>query len=243
MIYPHVVKATFIDRPNRFIAHVRIDGAADGAVETVHVKNTGRCRELLIPGVKVILSDGWTDEERLNPDMPHTRKTRYDLITVYKENLGWINIDSQVPNKVVMEWLQSNSPSRNALFSNPIIKPEYTYGDSRVDFYVKDGDRNILIEVKGCTLEVDGVGYFPDAPTTRGVKHLNELAGAIDSGYETYILYVIAMPGITKVLPNGKTDPSYEVHYKKATQKGVKTLYMTCDITPNEIRYIDVNLF
>ena len=143
MKYEHITYGKFDSRPNRFIARVLVDGR----LETVHVKNTGRCRELLFPGVDVIL------EVSDNPK----RKTKYDLIGVYKENSGWVNIDSQAPNKVVMEWLEQQEYT--------YIKPEYTYGDSRIDFYMEKGEEKFLMEVKGCTLEVDGIGYFPDAPT------------------------------------------------------------------------------
>ena len=226
MQYKNTVQATFIDRPNRFIANVHVDGTDSGIIETVHVKNTGRCKELLIPGSSVILSDEWSNGNT-------TRKTRYDLISVYKESLGWINIDSQVPNKVVHEWLLGDN---NHIFNNiNIIQPEYTYGDSRVDFYLENDGKKNLIEVKGCTLEIDGVGYFPDAPTTRGVKHLKELTGALNAGYETYIAFVIAMPGITKVEPNKTTDPSFAKAYYDAISAGVKVLYFICDVTKNGI--------
>lgn len=226
MQYLNTIQGTFIDRPNRFIAHVHIDGTPSDQVETVHVKNTGRCKELLIPGAKVILVDEWANGKT-------TRKTQYDLITVYKESLGWINIDSQVPNKVVMEWLQSDGES----VFGPItkVKPEYTFGESRVDYYLETTDRKVLIEVKGCTLEVDGVGYFPDAPTTRGVKHLNELKGALAKGYDSYIAFVIAMPGINRVEPNSQTDMDFTNAYKDAISAGVKVLYFLCDVTENGI--------
>ena len=154
MKYSNVVEARFINRPNRFIAHVELDGQ----IETVHVKNTGRCKELLLPGAKVILerSDNLT------------RKTRYDLIAVYKEPIGLINMDSQAPNKVVKEWLEGQDFD--------YVKPEYTYGKSRIDFYMEKQGKRYLMEVKGCTLEKEGIGYYPDAPTERGIKHLHELA-------------------------------------------------------------------
>ena len=161
MKYTHIINGTFIDRPNRFIAHVSIGGT----LETVHVKNTGRCQELLLPGVPVRLE---------KPDNPN-RKTKYDLVAVYKESLGWVNIDSQAPNKVVKEWLRAKDFD--------VVWPEYRYGDSRIDFYMKKGGQEYLMEVKGCTLEREGVGYFPDAPTKRGVKHLRELAQASRLGY------------------------------------------------------------
>lgn len=219
MNYTNTIEGIFIDRPNRFIAHVNINGI----VETVHVKNTGRCKELLCPGVRVIL------EISNNPN----RKTKYDLITVYKKGLGWINIDSQVPNTVVREWLQSG----NSIFNDiNYLKPEYTYGKSRVDFYLECEDRKVLIEVKGCTLEIDKAGFFPDAPTSRGVKHLRELSQAIQSGYETYIAFVIAMPEITKVYPNGVTDPAFEKAFYEAKAAGVKILYLPCTVRPDSIQ-------
>lgn len=159
MKYDKIVEAIFIERPNRFIARVKIDGAEE--VELVHVKNTGRCRELLLPGAEVILEDCIEK----NPN----RKTRYDLIAV-KKNGMWVNIDSQAPNKVVKEWLIKQGYD--------CIKPEYAFGNSRMDLYMEKGKQKYLMEVKGCTLEIDGVGYFPDAPTERGVKHLRELAAA-----------------------------------------------------------------
>ena len=218
MKYKNTILAKFIDRPNRFIAHVDIDGN----IETVHVKNTGRCRELLLPDADVILAVS---------DNP-SRKTKYDLISVYKNHIGWINIDSQAPNVVVKEWLER----RPELFKNiTLLRPEYTYGNSRVDFYLECGERKIFIEVKGCTLEIDKVGYFPDAPTQRGVKHLYELAGAVKDGYECYIAFVIAINGITKVLPNVETHPEFGVALDEAEKAGVKILYLPCEIKPDEL--------
>ena len=160
MKYREIADGIFVDRPNRFIAHVEVNGA----VETVHVKNTGRCKELLLPGTAVRL------EVSDNPK----RKTKYDLVAVHKQGLGWVNMDSQAPNKVVGEWLAKQGYD--------YIKPEFTYGKSRIDFYMEKGEQKYLLEVKGCTLEVDGIGYFPDAPTERGVKHLHELAQAQQAG-------------------------------------------------------------
>ena len=218
MKYESTISAKFIDRPNRFIAHVDIDGKT----ETVHVKNTGRCKELLLPGVDVTLAV---------PDNP-LRKTKFDLISVYKNQIGWINIDSQAPNVVVKEWLES----KPELFKDiSLLRTEYTYGKSRVDFYLECGERKILIEVKGCTLEIDKVGYFPDAPTERGVKHLRELAGAVKEGYECYIAFVIAMNGITRVLPNTQTHPEFGVALKEAQKAGVKILYLPCEVKPDEL--------
>lgn len=211
MKYRTIKTGIFEDRPNRFIAHVWIDGN----LETVHVKNTGRCKELLLPGATVILEDC----DNTN------RKTRYDLIAVYKEGLGLINMDSQAPNKVVAEWLETQNYD--------YIKPEYTYGKSRVDFYMEKNSEKYLMEVKGCTLEIDGIGYFPDAPTERGVKHLRELAEAAKQGYHCYIAFVIQMPGITTVLPNEATHPEFKVAFEEAVAAGVKVLYLQCEISEN----------
>lgn len=225
MKYKNITHAKFIDRQKRFIAYVELDGK----VETVHVKNTGRCKELLLPGSDVIL------EKTDNP----ARKTQYDLVAVYKNGLGWVNIDSQAPNQVVKEWL-NNSPE---LFENiTLLKPEYTYGKFRVDFYLECASRKIFIEVKGCTLEIDGIGYFPDAPTERGVKHLHELTEAAGKGYECYIAFVIAMPGVRKVLPNVKTHPEFGTALAAAMEAGVKVIYLPCNVLPDELSIADVVL-
>lgn len=219
MKYTNQYPAIFISRPNRFIATVDIEGT----IETVHVKNTGRCRELLIPGVKVML------EKSNNPD----RKTKYDLVMVYKENLGWVNIDSQMPNALVREWLESEPEEFSGL---TLIKPEYTYGDSRVDFYLERGNEKILIEVKGVTLEIDGIGYFPDAPTERGVKHIRELIKARREGYEAYIAFVIQMNGIKEVRANMNTHMEFGVALEEAQKAGVKVLMLECNVSENEIK-------
>lgn len=223
--YNNISHAKFIERINRFIAYVELDGK----VETVHVKNTGRCKELLLPGSHVIL---------VKSDNP-ARKTKYDLAAVYKKGLGWVNIDSQAPNQVMKEWLES-SP---ALFENiTLLKPEYKYGKFRVDFYLECDSRKILIEVKGCTLEIDGIGYFPDAPTERGVRHLYELAEAAGKGYECYIAFVIAMPGVRKVLPNIITHPAFGTALEAAVAAGVKVLYLPCKVLPDELSIIDMEI-
>ena len=219
MKYTNQYPAIFISRPNRFIATVDIEGT----IETVHVKNTGRCRELLIPGVKVML------EKSNNPD----RKTKYDLVMVYKENLGWVNIDSQMPNALVREWLESEPEEFSGL---SLIKPEYTYGDSRVYFYLERGDEKILIEVKGVTLEIDGIGHFPDAPTERGVKHIRELIKARREGYEAYIAFVIQMNGIKEVRANMNTHREFGVALEEAQKAGVKVLMLECNVSENEIK-------
>ena len=225
MVYQNIVAGRFVDRPNRFIAHVEINGV----VETVHVKNTGRCRELLLPGVRVIL------EVAANPD----RKTKYDLIAVYKQGFGLINMDSQAPNKVVAEWLAGQGYD--------VIKPEYKYGSSRIDFYMEkfrldDGGQEVseryLMEVKGCTLEIDGIGYFPDAPTERGIKHLKELAGAAGQGYHCIMAYVIQMEGINEVRPNITTHPAYGKAVEEALAAWVKVLFLCTAVRENELRIV-----
>ena len=217
MKYQHIVKGIFVDRPNRFIAHVLIDNKE----ETVHVKNTGRCKELLLPGVNVVL------EECRNP----LRKTKYDLIAVYKEGFGLINMDSQAPNKVAYEWLLTQNYD--------FIKPEYSFGNSRVDFYMERGNQKYLLEVKGCTLEINGIGYFPDAPTERGVKHLRELAAAVKIGYSCFIAFVIQMKGITEVLPNIKTHAEFGKALEAAVKAGVKVLFLQCDVKEDELVVIN----
>ncbi|MCQ2520348.1 MAG: DNA/RNA nuclease SfsA [Lachnospiraceae bacterium] len=213
MKYKNIVEATFLDRPNRFIAHVLVDGVK----ETVHVKNTGRCREILLPGSRVIL------EKSDNPE----RKTKYDLVTALKEPVGWINIDSQAPNKIAHEWLER--------FEYDYIKPEYTYGKSRIDFYMEKDGEKYLMEVKGCTLERDMKGYFPDAPTERGVKHIYELMGAAREGYHAMLVFVIQMDGITEVFPNGDTDPAFEEAFYEAEKNGVEIVFIPCKVTKNEV--------
>lgn len=244
MKYGETCCGIFLKRPNRFIAQVLIDDEET----TVHVKNTGRCKELLVPGATVIL------ERAENPN----RKTSYDLIAVYKGSAPvpadgeeaasgsagvfspgsgeegtsgsfdfLINMDSQAPNKVVGEWLAGQGFD--------LVKPEYTYGKSRVDFYMKRGEDRYLLEVKGCTLEIDGIGYFPDAPTQRGVKHLNELAGAIAQGYHCAVAFAIQMEGITQVLPNVGTHPEFGEALAHAKEAGVEVLCLPCVVKEDEL--------
>jgi sugar fermentation stimulation protein A len=223
MRYKNTTDARFIERLNRFVAHVELDGR----IEKVHVKNTGRLKELLIPGADVVLAR--TD----NP----ARKTQYDLIVVYKSGLGWVNIDSQAPNQVVKEWLESSPmPFENIT----LLKQEYTYGRNRVDFYLESGPRKILIEVKGCTLEIDGIGYFPDAPTERGVRHLHDLSKAAQQGYECYLAFVITIPGVRRVLPNVKTHPEFGAALEAAVEARVRVLYLPCNVSPDELSVADV---
>lgn len=281
MKYENITKAKFIKRPNRFIAEVEL---ADRKTETVHVKNTGRCKELLLPEAEVWLTA---------PGTPG-RKTKYDLVAVRKQNGLLINMDSQAPNKVVREWLEGQSFD--------VIKPEFTYGDSRVDFYMErhrqkdkcqtgsddthqpEGDappqaqetcqsqdlphalepshaqdpyralepsqtldphlaqefqtQKFLMEVKGCTLERDGIGYFPDAPTERGVKHIRELIRAQGEGYRAILAFVIQMDGITEVRPNIETHPEFGEAMDDARAAGVEILMLPCHVEADELRII-----
>jgi len=209
MRYNRVITGTFISRPNRFIAKVEINDK----VETVHVKNTGRCREILIPGTKVVLYDS---------DNP-ARKTRYDLIAAYKGDI-LINIDSQAPNAAFKEFI----PESGLFGDDPIIHPEYTHGDSRFDFYIEDGERRCFVEVKGVTLEFDGVCMFPDAPTERGVKHLRGLIEALEEGYECYIALVVQMKGMRYFTPNYATHEEFGTVLQEAYGKGVRILVYDC---------------
>ena len=220
MNYPNTREAVFLDRPNRFVAQVELEGEA----ETVHVKNTGRCKELLLPGAKVILSKSG------NP----ARKTAYDLIGVYKDGTRLFNIDSQAPNQVVGEWLQRQKFS--------LIKPEYTFGGSRIDFYMERGKERWLLEVKGCTLERGGIGFFPDAPTERGVKHLRELAKASGKGWRCAVAFVIQTEGVTMVRPNTQTHPAFGEALTEAASAGVQVLRLPCRVTPDSLNILDTGV-
>lgn len=220
MKYENTIQGKFHSRPNRFIAHIWLDGR----LETVHVKNTGRCRELLLPDAPVIL------QKSDNP----ARKTKYDLISVYKENLGWVNIDSQAPNKVMKEWLLKQNYT--------LVRPEYTYGNSRLDFYMEKGNEKYLMEVKGCTLEIDGVGYFPDAPTERGIKHLNELARAAGEGFFSIAAFVVQMEGIHEVRANVATHKEFGEALERAKIAGVKVVCMECRVTEDTLEITKENL-
>lgn len=216
MRYNNIVEGKFLSRPNRFIANVEINGKT----ETVHVKNTGRCRELLVPNATVFL------EKSDNP----LRKTEYDLVAVYKGEM-LINMDSQVPNDVAFEWLKSGN-----LFSKDAkIRREVKYKNSRFDFYIEDGNRKIFLEVKGCTLEQDGIALFPDAPTERGVKHIEELIGCSKEGFEAYILFVIQMKGVKVFKPNDNTHKKFGDTLREAKKTGVNILAYNCTVTPDSI--------
>ena len=217
MKYREIADGIFVDRPNRFIAHVDVNGT----VETVHVKNTGRCKELLLPGTAV----------RLEVSDNLKRKTKYDLVTVHKQGLGWVNMDSQAPNKVVGEWLAKQGYD--------YIRPEFTYGKSRIDFYMEKGEQKYLLEVKGCTLEVDGIGYFPDAPTERGVKHLHELAQAQQKGYQCAVAFVIQVEGITEVRPNVSTQPEFGTALAEAKAAGVRVLFLLCRVGRDSLEIVE----
>lgn len=213
MHYPNMVPGIFLDRPNRFIAQVEINGK----VEVCHVKNTGRCRELLIPGATV-----WCQRS----DNP-ARKTRYDLITVRKGS-RLINMDSQAPNIAAKEWLLSGG-----LGEIQDLKAEYTHGDSRYDFsFLRDGKRCFL-EVKGVTLENEGICAFPDAPTERGSKHLRGLTRAAQDGFGAFVLFVIQMEDVRYLHPNDTTDPNFGAALREAAQNGVQILAMDCAVSEN----------
>ena len=216
MKYKNIKEGIFKERPNRFIAYVEIDGT----LEVCHVKNTGRCKELLAPNAKVYL------EESDNPD----RKTKYDLISVYKGD-KLFNIDSQAPNKVFGEWVKDSGYFKNVT----LVKPEKKFGNSRFDFYIEADGKNIFAEVKGVTLEKDGVLMFPDAPTERGVKHINELAECVKEGYEAYSVFIIQTDYAKYFTPNKETHPEFAAALKNALLKGVKVLCLSCNVTENEI--------
>ena len=218
MKYENITRAVFRNRPNRFIAEVEIGGQK----EIVHVKNTGRCRELLIPGCEVWLTA---------PGTPG-RKTKFDLVAVRKRSGVLFNIDSQAPNRAVKEWLEDQGFDR--------VVPEYTYGDSRIDFYLEKNaggefPERYLMEVKGCTLEADGVGYFPDAPTERGVKHIRELIRAKEAGYHAILAFVIQMDGVKEVRPNTETHPQFGTAMEEARAAGVEILFLTCHVEPDRM--------
>lgn len=218
MKYENTVHGIFECRPNRFTAKVSIEGKT----ETVHVKNTGRLGELLLPGARVVL------KRAENPD----RKTGYDLISVYKENLGWVNIDSQVPNKVVLEWLKKQDFT--------FIKPEFRYGASRLDFYMEKGGEKYLMEVKGCTLEIGGKGFFPDSVSSRAKRHELELAGAAAKGFHCITAFVIAMEGIDEVSPNAEKDPEFAAALEYAKAHGVEVWHFSCHVTEDSIEVSSV---
>ena len=245
MKYKKICKAEFIERPNRFVAVVRLKET--GKIIRVHVKNTGRCRELLVPGAEVILDDF--------RDRMGSRKMEYSLIAVYKGDL-LINMDSQAPNAAVHEMLKEGRLKLAGLkYPLSLIKPEAKFGDSRLDFYVEDagaeaaaGDatrQKAFIEVKGVTLEDKGIVRFPDAPTERGTKHLKELQRAAAEGYAVYVVFVIQMDRAEKFEPNAATDPVFAKELVRAADSGVRVLAYTCRVVENGMsikKAIPVNL-
>lgn len=218
MRYQEVRKATFLARPNRFIAHVELDGER----MICHVKNTGRCRELLVPGAEVWLEKG------TNPN----RKTAWDLIAVRKgERL--INMDAQAPNKVFSEWADRFEPELLSL------RGEYTYGQSRLDFCLETAAGLHLVEVKGVTLEQDGHTRFPDAPTERGIKHLQELIHAVQEGHRASAVFVIQMEDVVDFAPNDVTHPAFGAALREAAAAGVEVVAVNCRVTPDSLEILD----
>ena len=213
MEYQHIERAVFLARPNRFIARVELRGRE----ETVHVKNTGRCRELLIPGRTVWL------EGSENP----ARKTKYDLVAVDKDGL-FINMDAQAPNRVFAEWARAG----HFVPGLTLLRPETVYGASRCDFYWEAGERRGFAEVKGVTLEEGGLALFPDAPTERGVKHLRELAAAAGEGYECAVCFVVQMKGCRAFCPNERTHPAFGAALRDAAAAGVRVFSVDCRAAP-----------
>ena len=214
MIYANMAPGRFLSRPNRFVAHVEIGGN----VEVVHVKNTGRCRELLVPGAAVYL------EKSTNPN----RKTAYDLIAVEK-NSKLINMDAQAPNRVFAEWAMQFDPTVAAVHS------EYTFGQSRLDFCLETPGGLHLVEVKGVTLETDGKALFPDAPTERGVRHIRELQRAAESGLDAALFFVVQIKDIQSIAPNDATHPAFGKALREAAAHGVRVLAYDCDVTPDSL--------
>ena len=216
MHYSNIQRATFLRRPNRFIAHIEVDGRE----EVCHVKNTGRCRELLTDMATIYV------EHHDNPK----RKTKYSLIAVEKGDL-LINMDSQAPNKVVGEWLLE----KESFGKVKLLKPECTYGSSRFDFYLETEAEKIFIEVKGVTLEEDGIVRFPDAPTERGIKHLEELRACVEAGYKAAVIFVVQMEGMQHFEPNDKTHPQFGEALRQARKAGVEVLAYECKVTPSSL--------
>lgn len=220
MQYPNIYPGTFWERPNRFIAHVEVAGE----MQVCHVKNTGRCRELLVPGCRVYL---------VKSDSP-TRKTKYDLVAVEKERENGpllINMDSQAPNKVFGEWASSGGFQPRLV----LLRPETTYASSRFDFYWESAEEKGFVEIKGVTLEENWVARFPDAPTLRGVKHLEELIAAHTAGYRTAVCFVVQMEGMVFLEPNEITHPEFGAALRRAAKAGVEVFALTCHVTPDSL--------
>ncbi|NMC26928.1 MAG: DNA/RNA nuclease SfsA [Syntrophomonadaceae bacterium] len=211
MEYRDMRPARFISRPNRFIAHIEMDGRT----ETCHVKNTGRCRELLLPGVPLAVQAVESS----------SRKTKFDLIAVQKGD-RLVNIDSQVPNRIFREWVTSSGHFPDLM----VLKPESSFRNSRFDFYIRTESQEIMVEVKGVTLEEDGVALFPDAPTERGLKHIADLCSWIEAGHEAYMVFVIQMKDIDYFVPNYATHPDFGQALASAAGRGLKIIALDCEV-------------
>lgn len=227
MRYEAICKGSFLARPNRFIAHAELEG------ETVvcHVKNTGRCRELLVPGAAVYLQK--CDSA--------ARKTKFDLIAVEKAGYGLINMDAQAPNRVFGEWARSGAFTPGLT----LLRPEVSWGNSRFDFYFEAGARKGFVEVKGVTLEEGGGAFFPDAPTERGVKHIEELMACRAAGYEACLCFVIQMERAAYFSPNDRTHPAFGSALRRAAAAGVRLMAYSCQVTPDSLsmdRQVDIVL-
>ena len=220
MKYDNILKGKFISRPNRFIAHIEINGK----VEICHVKNTGRCKELLIPNAKVFVQENNNSK----------RKTKFSLISVIKEK-KLINMDSQIPNKIVHEWISDGS----LITDITLIKPESKYKNSRFDFYIETENRKAFIEVKGVTLENQGVVKFPDAPTERGIKHVKELCECMKEGYDAYIIFVVQMKNVLHFEPTVETHKEFAEALKEAKKQGVNILAVDCEVKEDSIKIMD----
>ncbi len=216
MQYDNIRRGQFISRPNRFIANILVNGKE----EICHVKNTGRCTELLVPGATIFVQEVKNDR----------RRTKFDLVSVFKgERL--VNIDSQIPNNIFREWIESN----NYFPGLSLVKPEYKYRNSRLDYYLEAGDQKIMVEIKGVTLEKDGAAFFPDAPTERGIKHINDLCHAITEGYEAYLIFIIQMKNVLYFAPNRETHPAFADAVLRSVDMGVQLLALDCDVTADSI--------
>jgi len=223
MTYPNIRPGNFLSRPNRFIAHVEVDGM----VEVCHVKNTGRCRELLIPGARVWLVE--SDDPK--------RKTRFDLVAVEKrrgESALLVNMDSQAPNHIFREWAEAGK-FRPGL---KLLRGETTFGNSRFDFYWEDSEKRGFLEIKGVTLENDGVVRFPDAPTERGVKHLEELMAAKTAGYEAAVCFIVQMEGMKHLEPNDATHPEFGAALRRCAGAGVEIFALECETAPGYVKAV-----
>jgi sugar fermentation stimulation protein A len=226
MKYDNIKRAVFLDRPNRFIANIELDGRR----EVCHVKNTGRCKELLLPGAEIYVQE---------LDIA-SRKTKLDLISVRKGS-RLINMDAAAPNRVFMEWL----PDSQLFKDITLVKPESSFGSSRFDFYVEAEGKKAYIEVKGVTLEAEGIVRFPDAPTERGVKHLSELVSCVNAGFQAYAVFIVQMKDVSYFEPNDFTHPAFGAALREAFNSGVKVLALDCEVSEDSISisdYVQVRL-